>query len=184
MPPVFALGAFSALAACTVDSPRKYGVAAVAVLFGAVIPFIYLLALLRKKKVTGIDVPVRLQRTEPYLVCVSIYLVGFLILYLLRASLPVSALMFCYAANTFVVSLINMQWKISAHAMGASGPLTLLAMTFGWKVLPLFSLVPLVAWARVELKVHTRGQVVAGALLGVIMTAAQLQGFYEFAGGR
>ncbi len=159
-------------------------VAVVSVFFGAALPFAYLLLLLRREKVTHIDVPLRQQRTVPYLISVVIYMAGFAVLYLMGASVTVYALMFCYATNTFVISLVNTQWKISAHAMGAAGPLTALALTFGWQILPFFVVVAVVAWARVELRAHTRAQVTAGALLGVALTAVQVEALYRIAGTR
>ncbi|HEY9166274.1 MAG TPA: hypothetical protein VIS48_08955 [Candidatus Kryptonia bacterium] len=183
MPTTFAFISFIILSNQTSYGRNEFAIAAVAVTFGAIIPFAYLYLLLHRKKVTEIDIPIRQQRTIPYLVSVAIYSFGFVILFILKASLPVYALMFCYATNTFVVSLINVRWKISAHAMGASGPLTVLAMTFGWIAAPAFLLVPVVSWARVELRAHTKAQVVAGALLGIILTAAQLAAFHELVGG-
>ncbi len=100
------------------------------------------------------------------------------------ASVQVYSLMFCYATNTLAVTAINTKWKISAHAVGASGPLTSLAITFGWEVLPLFVLMLVVAWARIELKAHTRSQVTAGALLGILLTGVQVEAFHKIAGAR
>lgn len=184
MPTTFALVAFVLLTYFTGQETNRLLIAGISVLFGAAIPFSYLFFLFRRQKVSDIDVPIREQRTIPYLVSVIIYFVGFLSLYVLDASIPVYALMFCYTTNTFVVSLINTQWKISAHAMGAAGPLTVLAIVFGWKILPAFLLIIIVSWARVELKAHTKAQVTAGALLGIFLTAVQVEAFYKFAGGR
>lgn len=182
MPTTFALAAFLPLALLTRQHADSAAIAAVSVFFGVVLPFIYLFYLLRRKKVTKIDVPLRRQRTVPYLISVVIYFAGFLALVAIGAAVTVYALMFCYATNTLVISAINTQWKISAHAMGASGPLTALAVTFGWKILPLFLIVILVAWARVELKAHTRAQVAAGAILGILLTAVQVEALYKIAG--
>lgn len=183
MPTTFAMIAFILLSFLTKQGAQPVAVAFVAVLFGAVLPFLYLFSLLLKEKVTGIDVPVRQQRTVPYLISAVIYFTGFLVLLFLRASVPVCALMFCYMSNTLVISLINVKWKISAHAMGAAGPLTLLALIFGWQVLPAFIVVAIVSWARVELKAHTKAQVAAGSALGIILTGLQLEMFFKLAGG-
>ncbi len=182
MPTTFALVAFILLAFLTPQKTVPLLIALVSVLFGAVLPFLYLLILFHREKVTGFDVPVREQRTVPYLISVLIYFVGFITLVAIGASVTVYALMLCYATNTLVISIINVKWKISAHAMGASGPLTALAVTFGWRVLPIFLVVPIVAWARVEVKAHTRAQVAAGSLLGIILTGVQLEALYKIAG--
>lgn len=182
MPTSFAVAAFLLLSLFTRQTADRWIVASVAVLFGAVIPFFYLLHLLRKEKVTAIDVPLRDQRTVPYLVSALIYLGGFAALVMVGSSVAVYALMFCYVSNTLVISLINTKWKISAHAMGASGPLTALIVTFGWQLAPVLLLTVVIAWARVELKAHTRAQVAVGTLLGIFLTGAQVEMFYNFAG--
>ncbi len=174
-PTTFALIAFLVLSYFVEQPSNKHTVAAVSVLFGAILPFGYILFLLRRESVTHLDVPIREQRTGPYVVSVLIYAVGFLVLYFMKAAVPVCALMFCYATNTLVVAIINTRSKISAHAMGASGPLTLLVIVFGWKVLPAFLLVIIISWARVELKAHTKAQVTAGTLLGILLTAIQAE---------
>ena len=157
-------------------------IATLSVLFGAILPLVYLFYLLHRDKVTRLDVPLREQRTIPYLISVLIYAAGFVALISVGASVPVYSLMFSYATSTLVVSAINTRWKISAHAMGASGPLTALAITFGRDMLPLFLLVIIVAWARIELKAHTKAQVTAGALLGIFLTGVQVEAFYKIAG--
>ncbi len=183
MPTTFALITFVVLAFSTRQSTGPVSIAVVSVLFGAAIPFALLIYLVTREKVSRWDVPVRQERTKPYLVSVAIYLAGFLVLFGIGASVAVYALMFCYAANTLIIAIINSRWKISAHAMGASGPLTALALVFGWKeALPLFLLVLLVAWARVELKAHTKFQVAAGAILGILLTALQMGLFYRLNG--
>lgn len=184
MPTTFALAVFVVLSLLTRQGTGRLAVAAVSVVFGAVLPFAYLFYLLHNQKITRVDVPIRQQRTIPYLVSVLIYFIGFVVLLRIGASVTVYALMFCYAANTLVIFIINTRWKISAHAMGASGPLTALAVTFGWRVLPFFLLILIVAWARVELKAHTRAQVVAGAFLGMFLTAVQVEAMYKLAGAR
>ncbi len=182
MPTSFALAAFLSLSLMTRQGSDVFRVASLSVLFGALLPLAYLLYLLHREKVTRLDVPLREQRTIPYLIAVLIYFAGFAALIVAEASVQVYSLMFCYATNTLAVTAINTKWKISAHAMGASGPLTALAITFGTYVLPLFLLVVPVAWARLELKAHTRSQVTAGAVLGILLTGVQVEAFYKIAG--
>ncbi len=182
MPTSFALVSFFLLTYFTIEESGKLIIAVVSIFFGAILPFFYIFTLFRRRKVSDIDVPIREQRTAPYLVAVSFYLIGFLVLILIKASVPVFALMFCYATNTLVAALINTKWKISAHAMGAAGPLTALTFVFGWKILPAFLLTIIVSWARVELKAHTRAQVTAGVVLGILLTAIQVEAFYKISG--
>ncbi|MEX2726444.1 MAG: hypothetical protein Q6353_004275 [Candidatus Sigynarchaeum springense] len=64
--------------------------------------------------------------------------------------------------------VINFKWKISAHAAGAAGPATGIALVFGWWTLLITApTVALVIWSRWYLKKHTPGQLVAGTILAV-----------------
>jgi membrane-associated phospholipid phosphatase len=63
---------------------------------------------------------------------------------------------------------INFKWKISAHAAGAAGPATGIAIVFGWwTFLVTVPTVAAVIWSRWYLKKHTPGQLVGGTLLAV-----------------
>jgi membrane-associated phospholipid phosphatase len=68
-----------------------------------------------------------------------------------------------------VDALINLYYKVSAHATGAASSAALI-----WLATPFIGLsiiaalgALLVGWSRVELKRHTRGQVLLGWLVGV-----------------
>lgn len=64
--------------------------------------------------------------------------------------------------------VINFKWKISAHAAGAAGPATCIAIVFGWWTLLVTGpTVALVIWSRWYLRKHTPAQLVGGTLLAV-----------------
>jgi membrane-associated phospholipid phosphatase len=73
--------------------------------------------------------------------------------------------------------MITRRWKISIHTTGIAGPLVALTYQFGWMLLPLYILIPIVGLARVKMHRHTQLQVVAGGILGVAMTIVQLYYF-------
>jgi membrane-associated phospholipid phosphatase len=67
-----------------------------------------------------------------------------------------------------VMLVINLKWKISAHAAGAAGPATGIAIVFGWWTLLITApTVAVVIWSRWYLKKHTPAQLVGGTLLAV-----------------
>ena len=70
--------------------------------------------------------------------------------------------------------IINKSWKISAHTMGASGPLAALCFAAGWHSLLFLPLIILIGWSRLHRKVHTLAQVTAGVLVGFISTYLQM----------
>lgn len=67
---------------------------------------------------------------------------------------------------------VGLRWKISLHAAGSAGSVVLLVIGYGWWSAVLVPLVALVCWSRVELRHHTRNQVLAGVLLGVVAAGA------------
>lgn len=81
-----------------------------------------------------------------------------------------------YAASAAFLALVNelARWKISAHTAGVTGPTTLLVYACGNHYASLYLLVIPVFWARLKLKAHTVGQLVAGALAAAVVTAAVL----------
>lgn len=145
----------------------------IGVLFTSVFPTIFIYYLISKGKVDHPFVPVREQRTIPYIFAIISSIVGFLLLFYLNSHRLLVFSQWCYFSNTFLILLINFRWKISAHLAGLTGPLTILFWIFGHWVLILFLLVPFVAWSRVYLKAHDLGQVFGGAVLGIVSTSLQ-----------
>ncbi len=151
-------------------------------LFCVLIPFLYIVYLKRNSNIESLDVPVRQQRTMPYLFAMVSYVIGLLLLVWYNAPWPVVALLVCYLGNTLFIVSVNFFWKISAHAMGVGAVVT----GFGIVVSPVYFfgvlLLPLVSWSRIKLDMHSRGQVIAGSLLSVILTAAQFEIVYRLYG--
>ena len=147
---------------------------AVCIFFGVIFPIAFIVFLFTRSKVTDMHISLREQRTLPYLVTILAYLVGFALLLSIQGPSILPAVMLCYAINAVVVMFVNFSWKISAHATGLGGPIAALTLVFGWAIAPLYLLIPLVDWARVFLKAHTLGQVIAGSLLGFGLTLFQL----------
>jgi len=65
---------------------------------------------------------------------------------------------------------VTFRWKISIHLIGFCTPLTILTMITNGATVPLYALVPVLMWARVEVRAHSWPQAVAGAVLGTVAT--------------
>jgi membrane-associated phospholipid phosphatase len=152
---------------------------AIAVSFSCLFPIASLWYLLQKGTVESIDVVVREQRPWPLTLASVNYFVGFLLLSSVQAPELVQGLMFCYGTNTLVVALITFWWKVSVHTTVMSALLVALTYSFGPWVLPFFLLVSLVGISRVVLNRHTVSQVIVGGLLGLVLTAIQIQLFFQ-----
>jgi membrane-associated phospholipid phosphatase len=128
----------------------------------------------KKGKIVDLDASVKEERTKPFLISVGFYLVGMVILIIFKAHIISIAFWFCYISNTLVTILINKQWKISAHTMGAAGPLAAVTLVFGPIALVFSSIIFLVGWSRIHLKVHNFAQVFAGIIFAFSSTYLQM----------
>jgi len=153
---------------------RKLAIFCIAILFSTVVPIAHVAWLKRRGAVESLDVDQRQRRLWPLIVGILSYAAGYRILVWMQAPPVVVGLMFCYATNTLLVTIITRWWKVSVHATGIAGPVVVLIFRFGWPAVPLYALVPLVAQARVVLGKHTTWQVVVGACIGTFLTAIQL----------
>jgi membrane-associated phospholipid phosphatase len=134
---------------------------------------IYLLS--RRGLISDFFVSEREERAKPFAGAIVSYVVGSFMLMLVRAPTIVTALMLCYAGNTFIMMLITHRWKISVHASGIAGPATALAVSLGaWASIFFVLLVP-VGWSRIKMGAHTPTQLLAGALVTIISTWVQLR---------
>jgi len=178
-PMILAFPTFIALLVAT-SPPSLPLLLLVAFLFGSVFPLLVIYLMYKMNKVGDLDVTDRSERKAPFMVSIIVYLLGTVIMFALNAPAIVSALMFCYTTNTLVTFLISLHWKISVHAVGVAGPFISLVYYLGWLYSPLLLFIIPIGWSRVELKAHTLAQVVAGFLLSITMTWAQLVLLFQF----
>ncbi|MBN1155922.1 hypothetical protein JXB12_13470 [candidate division KSB1 bacterium] len=143
--------------------------------------FLHVIPIVRMKiagRIKSFDIISREKRIIPLLYSILIYILGYFILHVLASSVMTRALMVCYVVNTIIVFIITNWWKISIHTIGISGPLVVLAYTFGPVVYPFFLLIPLVGVSRIIMKRHTWGQVIAASIIGVVVTVLLVELFY------
>ncbi|MGB5289440.1 MAG: hypothetical protein WBN42_13215 [Ignavibacteriaceae bacterium] len=175
VPPSFTIIFFTIFAFLLETEPIKIAVTIlVALLFGFTAQIILFLVFRRKGKIVDLDASIKEERTTPFLISVGFYLIGLIVLKSFNVNIISIAFWFCYISNTLFTILINKHWKISAHAMGAAGPLAAVTFIFGPVALIFAPLVFLIGWARIQLKVHDFAQVSAGILLAFISTFLQI----------
>jgi membrane-associated phospholipid phosphatase len=144
------------------------------IMLGVVLPVVFIVLLRYRQQITDVHIPIREQRTIPFLITIFCYALATLLLWWASGTGALTATMFCYTVTSVIVLLINFSWKISVHATGIGGPLAALTFVIGWWTLPFFLLFPIVGWARVHLKAHTLLQVLAGSFLGYTLNLLQL----------
>jgi membrane-associated phospholipid phosphatase len=175
VPPSFTIIVFTIFAfVLETDSIKKIVTILVAFIFGFTALIVLFLTFRKRGRIVDLDASVKEERTTPFLISVGFYVIGLIILIAFNVNIISIAFWFCYISNTLVTILINRYWKISAHAMGAAGPLAAVTFVFGPVALVFLSLVILVGWARVQLKVHNVAQVFVGILFAFSSTYLQM----------
>jgi hypothetical protein len=145
------------------DAVRWMGLCA---LFVVILPFTHLAWQVHRGRVTDIHVRRREQRLPIILVFLVSWLALIPVLVTLDAPHELIALIGAGITALVVTGAITLRWKISLHVGVAAGVLTVLALLFGPGMLALVPLLPLIGWARMELRDHTFLQVFAGGLIG------------------
>ncbi len=146
-----------------------------AIFFSGVLPILIIFIQRRSGIVKEMMVNERDERTKPFLGAISSYVLGLLTLFYLEAPVAMVYLMSCYLVNSLFMMIITLRYKISIHASGVAGPATFLVYQYGMRLWPLTLLMVVVGWARLELRMHTVGQVAWGVLLTVLLTLTQLE---------
>jgi hypothetical protein len=153
----------------------------VAVLGISVAPFLFVWQGVRKGTYTDHHVSKREQRFVPLFFGLACTILSFLFLYLLHASFALIATMISVIVACGIALAVTRYWKISLHLIGLAGAVTVCVLLYGPHLLLLAPLVPLVAWARWEVRAHTVLQAIAGTLLavGVTLLTFLLFGIYR-----
>lgn len=175
VPPSFTIIVFTLFAFILETEPlKKIVTILVAFTFGFTAHIILFVFFRKKGRIIDLDASIKEERTTPFLISVGFYVLGLIILIAFNVNIISIAFWFCYISNTLVTIFVNKHWKISAHAMGAAGPLAAVTFVFGPEALIFLLLVLLVGWSRIQLKVHNLAQVVAGILFAFFSTYLQI----------
>jgi len=144
----------------------------------AVIPLVIILIQIAQGSVADIFMRIAAQRTTVYiyaLVCYGAWC--YFLLKVLHAPLALFLIGVGATVALLCVLLINLRWKISAHATaigGLTGGVMVYCFTLGtapatWLIVLLLAIAWLLMCSRIYLDAHTPEQVSAGMLLGLTM---------------
>ncbi len=140
----------------------------VCLLFGTVIPYLYVSLLYRKKEINDMHIPKKENRIKPLLVsCVS-YTMCFVILYILNGPLFLKSIFAVSVVSTVIFTIITYFWKISLHSSWITFIVITFNILFGRWMLLMIPLIPVIGWARVRIKKHTINQVILGVGISTI----------------
>ena len=145
---------------------------AVAALFAAVVPTLFIARGIRRGQWTDRNVGARGPRLVVLGFILASVAAGLVVLAAGGAPRQLTWYFGCMLGSVFLLALVTTAWKISIHCAVASGAVTILALLYGPWLAPGYLLVALTAWSRVELSDHTRAQVIAGAAAGALAAVA------------
>lgn len=134
----------------------------------AVLPIGLLLLAVKNKIVKDWDLRDRKERPKMIVFLLILELISLGIVFGVGDSFLFQEFLFLYV---YVIGfgIISSFWKISGHTGFNSLGIGLLFIWYGWKLLPLAFIIPLVAWARVAGKYHTLAQVIGGIVYSIIV---------------
>lgn len=171
------------LAVCKLSGPihRLYVAFAIGgtFFFTAFVPLMMILFLIHRGQVHNIHISNPDERTTPYIYSITCY--GFWC-YFLHSIMHIGPYFLCVAIGATIalgmVTLVNLRWKISAHLTGLGGLIGgVLAYYFQTGqdiyyplIITLLIVALLLMFARIYLREHTPLQVIAGLLLGILLT--------------
>jgi len=139
--------------------------------FSVVPVYLAIIYLVRSGRLDNVFTNVRRQRTKIYLLAGGWAVVGCVVLLYLKAPPRLLAVSVAGFLTAIIFMCINLWWKISLHTAFIAASVTLLVILYGWVAVVAIVLLPLMFWARMELKRHSLAQVVAGALLSTLIVA-------------
>jgi len=140
--------------------------------------FIFIIFMVRIKKLDGIFVNPRQQRNKIYVLATVLAAIGVAILYSINAPKLLFVTFVAGLAAIIIFMSINLYWKISLHTGFIAAAVAILIIAFGaiaaWSAI----LIPLVGWARLKMRLHSPAQVANGAILaaGIVLIAFHLFG--------
>ena len=171
-PPVLA-AAMIAIAAAASRLAVAWIWAGVALTLCLLAPMGYLLWLFRRGVVSDLDVQHREERARPLAFTLAAMLTAVVILGLASAPPALLAVTGAQFAQTALVLIITLRWKISVHGAAVAACVALLLYVVGHQAALALLALPLVGWSRVRLHRHTPAQTIAGAVLGGLVTGVR-----------
>lgn len=160
---------------CLLPNGRRVAVLLVCMGITCILPLILLSVMRHFKLVTDLHVEVREQRLIPYLFTALCYVGAAYYLYYCHAPQWFVVFPVGMAVTVLVMTLINLEWKISAHMAGIGGIVALIyeihvqalsAFDLLWLLCLAIIVAGALGSARVALKRHDLWQVLAGAVVG------------------
>lgn len=161
---------------------RVFGITAV---FFGLLPLLYIVWMVKSGQTSSLEIREREARKKPLLFGITSSLIGcgLMMAFTQLHSAIILSICLIQIGNSLLMMIITFWWKISLHLTGLAGFVASLffvehnawllpindVIRTSW-VLPLFFLIPVLAWARVRVSAHTPAQVVGGSVVAFLLT--------------
>ena len=142
--------------------------------FSTVLPVVTVLYLKNLGLIKDLEASNRKERLLPMAFGALFFLIGFIILRKINIPIIIQGIMFCSLINTIIVWLITSHWKISIHTLSVSSGVTIFWLLDYKYFFPMLLILSLTAVSRLITNSHTLSQTIAGIVIGIISTYAQL----------
>lgn len=139
-------------------------------------PLAYLYFAVKFGLTSSWDLPHRRDRYYFLAICLFVLLISVVVAYPLGNQLLFHLSLLIFVLLT-ILSLITTFWQISLHASLNTAGIILLGFLFGWQLLYLIILLPIIYWARLTLHRHNILQLLAGSLVSSAILIAGLRLF-------
>lgn len=143
-------------------------------IFLILIPYSFILYLYKRKKIHDLYMLKRKERIIPLIFINLSVITGFLILLFMQSTRLFSTIYMIYLIGLVVLSIITIYWKISFHTSYVTIFSIVFVTIYGKWALFTIILIPLMIWARVELKRHTWAQTISGVIITGLISIAVL----------
>ncbi len=174
----------------TLTGAQTATIITLSIIFFALIPFVIILRVAETHGGVSIELRQKELRLAPYLVSIASDFVVLALVHTLARPVPklITSLLLCYALNAVILFLINTRFKISLHMASITGfvSMTLFillekeAILAGGTTQLVLAIIlgvlatPIVVWARLHLRAHSRPEVIAGTVFGLTVPYALL----------
>lgn len=137
----------------------------------AIVPLAFVLWGVRRGRFTDHHITLREQRTLPFIVGLVSVCAAIAVMVVFHAPPDVLAITITTMIGGVVLMGLTRITKPSMHAATVAGSAVVMVIHFGLGpyTIPLFVLVPIVAWGRIKIKAHTLYHVVLGSLTGIAL---------------
>lgn len=121
---------------------------------------------------SNLDISKRSQRPLLYSFAILMALVYLITLFVLQAPLVLYIAVIALCLFLAIGEVINSKIKLSLHVGTLVAFITTVIEVYGLIFIPLYILVPLVAWSRLKTMNHTPREVIVGGIVGLLLTVA------------